>query len=65
MGASPIHVGRAAEFAPALRRALDAHAPTVIDVDVSLEVKGYRSVWYPYPSDFYQAWTPGAAPAHT
>lgn len=65
MGANPIHVARAAEFAPALRRALDAHAPTVIDVDVSLEVKGYRSVWYPYPSDFYQAWTPGAAPAHT
>jgi len=61
MGARPIHVARAVEFAPALRQALDNRAPTVIDVDVSLDVKGYRSVWYPYPSDFYQSWSPAAA----
>ena len=64
MGAHTLHVGRAADYAPALRQALDKRAPTVIDVDVSLEVKGYRSVWYPYPTDFYQAWSPRAAMSH-
>jgi len=59
MGAKALHVGKAADYAPALRRALDARAPTVIDVDVSLDVKGYRAVWYPYPTDFYQSWKPG------
>ncbi len=61
MGASAWHVARAADYAPALRRALDARAPAVIEVDVSLEVEGYRSVWYPYPSDFHQSWHPGPA----
>jgi acetolactate synthase-1/2/3 large subunit len=64
MGACALHVGRAADYAPALRQALDNRAPTVIDVDVSLDVKGYRSVWYPYPTDFYQAWSPSAATPH-
>ncbi len=59
MGASTLRVAHAAEYAPALRQALDSRVPTVIDVDVSLDVKGYRSVWYPYPTDFYQPWKPG------
>jgi acetolactate synthase-1/2/3 large subunit len=63
MGAASLHVGRAEDYAPALRRALDARAPFVIDVDVSLDVKGYRSIWYPYPSNFYEPWTPGPLPA--
>lgn len=59
MGAEPIKVRTADEYAPALRRALTSGRPTVVDVDVSLDVTGYRSVWYPYPADFYQSWAPG------
>lgn len=62
MGATAIHVSKAADYAPALRRALDLRSPVVIDVDVSIEVKGYRSVWYPYPTDFYQPWKAGVLP---
>ncbi len=60
MGATAMHVSKAADYAPALQRALDLRAPVVIDVDVSIDVQGYRSVWYPYPADFYQPWKPGA-----
>jgi len=63
MGAAAIHVEKAADYAPALRRALDARTPTVIDVDVSLDIEGYRSIWYPYPTDFNKTWTPGPLPA--
>ena len=62
MGAAALHVGRAEDYAPALRRALDARAPVVIDIDVSLDVKGYRSIWYPYPANFYESWAPGPIP---
>jgi len=58
-----IQLGRAEDYAPALRRALDARTPTVIDVDVSLDIKGYRSVWYPYPANFHETWAPGPLPA--
>ncbi len=63
MGAKALHVGTAADYAPALRNALDARVPTVIDVNVSLDVKGYRSVCYPYPADFYQPRQPGDSTA--
>ncbi len=63
MGAGGIKVTRAEEYAGALRRALDARVPTVIDIDVSLDVKGYRSVWYPYPANFHQTWAPGPPPS--
>lgn len=63
MGAGGIKVTRAEEYAGALRRALDARVPTVIDIDVSLDVKGYRSVWYPYPANFHQTWAPGPLPS--
>ena len=63
MGATAFHVGRAEDYAPALRRAFVARAPVVIDVDVSLDVKGYRSIWYPYPTNFYEPWVPGPLPA--
>jgi acetolactate synthase-1/2/3 large subunit len=62
MGAQTIHVGRAEEYAPALRRAIDMRAPVVLDVDVSIDVAGYRTVWYPYPRDFYQSWKAGPLP---
>jgi acetolactate synthase-1/2/3 large subunit len=59
MGARATKVSRPAEFAPALRRALEGRAPHVVDVDVNLDVPGYRSVWYPYPPDFFSTWAPG------
>jgi len=65
MGARSIHVTRADHYAPALRRALDNRAPTVIVVEVALDIKGYRSIWYPYPDNFHQSWAPGPLPAAT
>lgn len=59
MGARATKVTHPKEFAPALRRALEGRTPHVVDVDVSLEVRGYRAVWYPYPPNFYETWTPG------
>ncbi|MBI2156291.1 MAG: hypothetical protein HYU26_05190, partial [Candidatus Rokubacteria bacterium] len=59
MGARATKVQTAAAFAPALRRALEGRAPHVIDVDVSLEIEGYRSVWYSYPRNFFEPWAPG------
>lgn len=63
MGAQSVHVDRAEDYAPALCRALDARAPFVIDVEVSLDITGYRSIWYPYPTNFYEPWAPGPIPA--
>ena len=59
MGARALHVMQPDDYAPTLRRALDSGAPTVIDVDVALDIAGYRSVWYPYPTNFYEPWVPG------
>jgi hypothetical protein len=56
---SYLYVSRAKDYALALRRAFDARVPFVIDVDVSLDVHGYRSIWYPYPTNFYEPWVPG------
>jgi acetolactate synthase-1/2/3 large subunit len=63
MGAKALHVSSPADYVSALHTALDAREPTVIDVDVSLDIKGYRSVWYPYPTDFYQPWQAGPSTA--
>ncbi len=65
MGAAAIHVTRADQYAPALRRALDSRKPTVICVEVSLDIKGYRSIWYPYPNNFHESWKPGPLPVAT
>jgi acetolactate synthase-1/2/3 large subunit len=59
MGAESTKVTRPEAYAPALRRALERRAPHVVDVDVDIEVKGYRAVWYPYPANFHDTWTPG------
>ncbi len=55
MGAEGKKVKTPAELAPAMRAALKSKASTVIDVDIDPESPGYRSVWYPYPNNF---WTP-------
>lgn len=65
MGALAIHVGKAEEYAPALRSALEAKRPAVLDVDVSIDVAGYRSIWYPYPTNFNETWRPGPLPANS
>jgi acetolactate synthase I/II/III large subunit len=59
MGAQAVCVSRAEDYAPALRRALDAAAPMVVVVEVSLDISGYRSIWYPYPTNFHESWAPG------
>jgi len=59
MGAQALHVSRAEDYAPALRRALEARAPFVVNVEVALDVRGYRSIWYPYPANFHEPWVPG------
>ena len=64
MGAKAFHVGRAEEYGPALRGAIEARAPVVIDVDVSIDVAGYRSIWYPYPRNFHETWAPGPGATH-
>jgi len=63
MGANAMRVTDADAFAPALWLALEAGVPTVIDVDVSMDIQGYRSIWYPYPKNFYDNWAPGPTPA--
>ena len=63
MGANAMRVTDADAFAPALWLALEAGVPTVIDVDVSMDIQGYRSIWYPYPKNFHDKWAPGPTPA--
>ena len=53
MGAGAEKVKTPGELAPALKKALDAGCSYVIDVDIDVEAPGYRSVWYPYPSNFW------------
>ena len=59
MGAKGILVTKADDYAPALRSALASGVPTVISVDIEINVTGYRSLWYPYPANFYDSWKPG------
>ena len=55
MGAEGKEVKTPAELAPAMREALQSGASCVIDVAIDPRLPGYRSVWYPYPNNF---WTP-------
>jgi acetolactate synthase-1/2/3 large subunit len=59
MGAVARRVTKPEQYAPALARAIRSRKPTVIVVETALDIKGYRSVWYPYPNDFHQTWKPG------
>jgi acetolactate synthase-1/2/3 large subunit len=55
MGAQAEKVATPEELAPAVKKALESEETFVIDVDIDVESPGYRSVWYPYPNNF---WTP-------
>jgi acetolactate synthase-1/2/3 large subunit len=55
MGAGAKKVKSPAELGPALNEALKSNTSYVIDVEIDVNAPGYRSVWYPYPNDF---WTP-------
>jgi acetolactate synthase-1/2/3 large subunit len=52
MGASARRITRPEEIKPALRQALNAGRPHVVDAAINLDIEGYRSAWYPYPRDF-------------
>jgi acetolactate synthase-1/2/3 large subunit len=53
MGAEAKKVQTPSELAPAIKEAVASGSSYVIDVDIDVEAPGYRSVWYPYPNDFW------------
>ena len=55
MGAEGKKVKTPAELAPTMREALKSEASCVVDVDIDASSPGYRSVWYPYPNNFWVA----------
>lgn len=55
MGARAIKVSDPDDLAPAVTAAIESGISRVIDVDIDVEAEGYRSVWYPYPNDFWTA----------
>lgn len=55
MGAKSIKVSSPEALVPAFSKALESNQSHVIDVDIDIDCEGYRSVWYPYPDDF---WSP-------
>jgi len=55
MGAEGRKVKIPAELGPALKESLKSRTSSVIDVDIDPQSPGYRSIWYPYPNNF---WTP-------
>lgn len=58
MGVAAQKVSRPEDYAPALKKALESGVPSLVDVEVDLEVPGYRPVWYPYPTRFDETWSP-------
>ena len=55
MGAQALKVSDPETLEEAVRKAIASNTSYVIDVDIDLNSEGYRSVWYPYPDNF---WTP-------
>ena len=55
MGAQATRVTQPEQVGEALERAIASDRSHVIDVDIDINAEGYRSVWYPYPDNF---WTP-------
>ena len=53
MGSKAKKVKKPSELAPALKEALKSDSPYVVDVDIDTNIPGYRSIWYPYPKNFY------------
>jgi acetolactate synthase-1/2/3 large subunit len=58
MGARAYKVQTPRELGPALQQALQSASPCIIDVEIDVTTPGYRSVWYPYPNNF---WVPREA----
>jgi len=58
MGADSVKVSRPEDYAPALRRALEAKKPCLLDVDVNLAVEAPRPL-YAFPA-YHETWTPKA-----
>lgn len=54
MGALSFKVSRAEELGPALIEAVGSGRSAVLDVIIDSRAPGYRSVWYPYPDDFWK-----------
>ncbi|WP_028921479.1 thiamine pyrophosphate-binding protein [Pseudonocardia acaciae] len=52
LGANGVTVRSPDEIKPAVKEALSAGRPTIIDVDIDPESPGYRSIHYRYPSHF-------------
>lgn len=63
MGADAIKVSRPEDYAPALRRALEARKPFLLDVDVDINIEAYREgsgpPSSPWPMNYRETWTPG------
>ncbi|MDP6706305.1 MAG: thiamine pyrophosphate-binding protein [Alphaproteobacteria bacterium] len=55
MGAGATKVDTPEALIPALEEALASGVSHVIDVEIDVTTPGYRSVWYPYPNDFWAA----------
>ena len=53
MGAKTKKVSAPDALPSALKEALDSDVSYVIDVAIDVEAPGYRSVWYPYPNNFW------------
>jgi len=53
LGAEAKMVKTPAELTPTMKKALESKTPWVISVDIDSKEPGYRSVWYPYPNDFW------------
>jgi len=53
MGARSKKVRTPGELAPAMAEALKSQTSFLIDVDIDAKSAGYRSVWYPYPNNFW------------
>jgi acetolactate synthase-1/2/3 large subunit len=53
MGARAHKVRTPRELGPALQEALKSESSCVIDVEIDVNTPGYRSVWYPYPNNFW------------
>lgn len=55
MGATPYRIDTAEELEPALLEAVGSGKSAVLDVIIDSSEPGYRSVWYPYPGDFWKS----------
>lgn len=55
MGADAVKVTRPEDLGPALIKAVESGRSAVLDVEIDSRAPGYRSVWYPYPGDFWKS----------